>query len=119
MDELTSPSDVGGGTAAPPSTQPEPLAADSDPGSWAEEREFHVLVRLHGGEALELESFTDEAEADARARGVISELTKSTQWPCIRGRYVRPESVVSVEIDERRPKVWSGSALRGRWAQKP
>src|SRR5919204_3773160 len=119
MDELTPSTDVvAEAVVGPPSAQRGPVPDDADPGVWAEEREFHVVVRLQGGEALELESFTDESEADACAREVIANLTKSAEWPRIRSRYVRPESITSVEVDERRPKVWSGSAARGRWAKK-
>ena len=116
MDEPKTSGIAEGG--ASPSAHPEP-ASDADAGIWAEEREFHVVVRLQDGEALELEAFMDEDEADARAREVVQTLTESTEWPRIRGRYLRPESVTSVAVDERRPKVWSGSALRGRWAKKP
>jgi hypothetical protein len=119
MDELTPTTDLAAGALAPPAVQPGPAPADTEDGVWAEEREFHVVVRLQGGEELELEAFMDEDAADARAREVIAEVTESGEWPKIRGRYVRPESVASVEVDERRPKVWSGSASRGRWAKKP
>lgn len=117
MDELTPSTDLPGSAMEPPSAQPSPVP-DSETGVWEEEREFHIIVRLQGGEALELESFMDEDAADAYAREVIARLTNSDEWPRIRGRYVRPESVTSVEVDERRPKVWSGSAVRGRWANK-
>lgn len=117
MDDFTPSNDLPGGVTDPPSVQPSPVP-DSETGVWEEEREFHIVVRLQGGDALEIESFVDEEAADAYAREVVAQLTKAEEWPRIRGRYVRPESVTSVEIDERRPKVWSGSAVRGRWANK-
>lgn len=100
-----------------PTAPVEESLGEPENGVWAEEHEFHVLVRMEGGEALELESFPDEESADARARELIASLSEAKEWPRIRGRYVRPDSVTSVEVDERRPKVWSGSAVRGRWAK--
>jgi hypothetical protein len=69
--------------------------------AWAEERFFRVLFHLEGGESVEVGSFPDAESAEARARELVTQLAEGA-WPHVRSRYLRPETVLSVEVSERR-----------------
>jgi hypothetical protein len=43
--------------------------------------------------------FDDFEAAKERARALMSELQQSTEWPFLSGRYVRPEAIVSLDVD--------------------
>jgi hypothetical protein len=77
---------------------------------WTEEKLFRVLLSLAGGDYVEVDSFATEEEAEACAKELAERLAESTEWPRIRGRYLRPETIVAVEISERRR--WGGSSAR-------
>lgn len=77
---------------------------------WTEEKLFRVVLNLVGGDFVEVDSFAAEAEAEMCARGLAESLAESNEWPRIRGRYLRPETITAVEISERRR--WGGSSAR-------
>ena len=58
-----------------------------------------VLVRLENGERIEVGDFDGFEAAKKRARGLMAELGQSAEWPFLSGRYVRPEAIVSIDID--------------------
>ncbi len=60
-----------------------------------------VVVRLVGDEELELGTFRARDEAVERAKEVIAALSAAEsagEWPEFEGRYLRPGSIVSVDI---------------------
>ena len=60
-----------------------------------------LVVRLLGGEELELGSYTDRDEAVAAARELMtrfSEAETSGEWPDVDGRFVRPGAVASIDV---------------------
>jgi hypothetical protein len=69
--------------------------------AWAEESLFRVLLHLEGGEVVEAGSFPDAETAEARARELVTLLAERA-WPHIKSRYLRPETVLAVEVSERR-----------------
>jgi hypothetical protein len=73
--------------------------AEAEP--WAEESFFRVVLHLEGGESVEAASFPDAESAEARARELVTHLAERA-WPRIRSRYLRPETILSVEVSERR-----------------
>jgi hypothetical protein len=77
---------------------------------WAEERLYRVLLNLDSGDWVEVDSFATEDEAEECAKGLADRLATTTEWPRIRGRYLRPETITAVEISERRR--WGGSSAR-------
>ena len=77
---------------------------------WNEERLYRVLLNLSGGDWVEVDSFATETEAEACAQGLAEQLATTSEWPRIRGRYLRPETITAIEISERRR--WSGSSAR-------
>ena len=77
---------------------------------WSEERLFRVLVNLDGGDWVEADSFGTEEEAEECAKELADRLARTAEWPRIRGRYLRPETITAIEISERRR--WGGSSAR-------
>jgi hypothetical protein len=59
-----------------------------------------VFLRLSTGERVEAGSFDDMGAAKARAAEVVREVSQGERtWPFCAGRYIRPEAIVSVDID--------------------
>ena len=77
---------------------------------WNEERLYRVLLSLSGGDTVEVDSFATETEPEACAQELAERLAGTTEWPRIRGRYLRPETITAIEISERRR--WGGSSAR-------
>jgi hypothetical protein len=84
---------------------------------WNEERLYRVLLNLSSGDWVEVDSFASEAEAEACAQGLAEQLAATTEWPRIRGRYLRPETITAIEISERRR--WGGSSARAAAFEAP
>ena len=60
-----------------------------------------VVVRLLGGEQLDLASYENRDEAVAAARElmtVFSAAEAAGEWPEVEGRFVRPGSVASIDV---------------------
>jgi hypothetical protein len=59
-----------------------------------------VFVRLSNGERVEAGSFDDIAVARTRAEEVVQQVSQSDNgWPFFGGRFIRPEAIVSVDVD--------------------
>ena len=59
-----------------------------------------VFVRLANGDRIEVGSFDDHAAAKAQAREVVRRLSSAEEgWPFFASRFVRPDAVVSVDVD--------------------
>ena len=89
----------------------EPAAAEE---AWAEESFFRVVLHLGGGEWVEVGSFGDEEGAESCARELVTQLAER-RWPRVKSRYLRPETILSVEVSERRR--YTGSPTRAAWGQ--
>ena len=86
--------------------EPEPLAAQPEPQSVEESQPstHFVLVRLTDGETLQVGEFATAAEATACAQeavGQISAAASDASWPLFAGRYLRPDTIASVDLLER------------------
>jgi hypothetical protein len=59
-----------------------------------------IAIRLTNGEIVAVGEADDEERAQAIGQAVISDLAGATsdQWPFFSGRYLRPETIVSVDI---------------------
>jgi hypothetical protein len=60
-----------------------------------------VVIRLLGGEQLELASYEDRDAAVAAARELMtlfSGAEAAGEWPEVEGRFVRPGSVASIDV---------------------
>jgi hypothetical protein len=81
---------------APAAPAPPPVAPTAAPRAGVGAR---VLIRLENGERIEVGEFEGFEEAKGRARELMAELRQSAEWPFLSGRYVRPEAIVSIDID--------------------
>jgi hypothetical protein len=96
---------------APPAPRPEPFvtlpvpepptapapAAFAPPAAVPVHR---VGVRLTTGELIEVAAHEDEAGARAEATALMRYLRDGRgDWPFLAGRFVRPETIVSIDVD--------------------
>ena len=74
---------------------------------------FNVMLRLSGGERIEAGSFAVESEAHGFAKELIGVAASGgVDWPRIDDRYVRPETIVSVDVERDEQPRWTGSTGR-------
>ena len=60
-----------------------------------------VVLRLLGGEQLELAAYDDRDEAVAAARELMTRFSgaeSAGEWPELDGRFIRPGSVASIDV---------------------
>ena len=77
----------------------ESILAERTAAATAETR--RVVVRLLGGEELELGSYDDRDEAVTAARELMSRFSAaeaSGEWPDVDGRFMRPGAVASIDV---------------------
>jgi hypothetical protein len=58
-----------------------------------------IFLRLSNDERISAGTFESEEAAEARARELMTALDEGGDWPRIEGRYVRPEAVVSIDVE--------------------
>jgi hypothetical protein len=66
----------------------------------------YVVVRLREGEALRIGEHGDAAEASAQAANAVAQISaaaSSGTWPLFAGRYLSPDTIVSVDLLEESP----------------
>jgi len=81
---------------------------------------YEVSLRLSDGERVPVGSFGDPQKAREYARDVVKHLSDETEgWPFFSGRFLRPDSIVSVDIvPVGEPDRWLGSSVRSNWASR-
>jgi hypothetical protein len=92
----TSPAPAVAPEPEPPAAEAAPAPIQSTPRADVAAR---VLVRLENGERIEVGHFEGFEPAKTRARALMAELRQAAEWPFLSGRYVRPEAIVSIDID--------------------
>jgi hypothetical protein len=106
---------------APDPVEPEPLA-EPQPELEPEPAAMHaVVLRLQEGEVLDVGTFATAAEAAARAQEVVREIATAQSeksWPFFGERYLRPDTIVSVDLIETQADRWRGSSIRSQWAKQ-
>ena len=76
-----------------------PKPAVAEPAAGAETR--RIVLRLLGGEQLELAVYDDRDEAVAAARELMTQFSAAEaagEWPELDGRFIRPASVASIDV---------------------
>jgi hypothetical protein len=59
-----------------------------------------VTIRFVGNECVEIASHADAVAAKAAAQALVAQLSQERgEWPFVGGRFVRPEAVLSVDVD--------------------
>lgn len=81
---------------------PTPTLAETAVASTAAPVETRrVVLRLLGGEQLELAGYDDRDEAVAAARELMTRFSAAEaagEWPELDGRFIRPGSVASIDV---------------------
>jgi hypothetical protein len=97
------PPPTNGGAAEPR----EPAAAEVEP--WEPGGLFRVIFNLADGEWVEIGSFESGDAAETCAHEAAAELAAGGSWPRVGNRYLRPDTILSIEISERRRLTGSAS----------
>jgi hypothetical protein len=82
--------------------EPEPAPAPTPAPAPAAQPVFVVRGRLVDGEDVEIASVEDASEAQRIALDAMRACARAagSDWPVLNGRYVRPESIVAIEVAE-------------------
>jgi hypothetical protein len=97
------------GSTTEPTPEPETvpdspvfLAAPAEPvGDEAVDSGRRLVVRLLGGDELELGDFEDRGDAVEAAHELVARFSSaeaSGEWPEVEGRFLRPASIASVDV---------------------
>jgi hypothetical protein len=85
-----------------PEPEPAPVAVASEETEPAAAEQlqvvFQVLACLSNGERIEIARVHDAAEAKAAATDAMRSLKADGDWPLFSGRFVRPETIVSIDV---------------------
>jgi hypothetical protein len=73
---------------------PAPPAVDTTP--------WRLTIRLSNGERVEAGDFPDQEAAKLEARTIMSQVADADgdDWPFVNGRFLKPDTIVSVDIAE-------------------
>jgi fused signal recognition particle receptor len=96
-----------------PVPEPEPeveTTADAEPvvkitlepsaGTVSETKQkANVFVRLTSGERISAGDFEGQEAAERRARELMIAIDAHGDWPCVDGRFIKPDAVVSIDVD--------------------
>ena len=78
--------------------EPDPQPAQSE--QPALQTVARVYAKLTTGERIQVASFPELVEARQRAEAIVRDLSgERPEWPCFAGRFVRPEAIVSVDVE--------------------
>ncbi len=86
-----------------PGPEPAPVApAASEPPAAANGAGFTVSVRLTSGERLNVAECGDIGEAKGYAKALTKQLgtTDSDDWPFVNGRFLKPDTILSVDVEQ-------------------
>ena len=76
-----------------------PVEAKFDRSDWQPSELRRVLIRLAGGELVQVGTAPNRESAMTLARSVIAEIRQPTgEWPLINDRLFRPDAIVSVDV---------------------
>ena len=93
--------------AEPPvDAEPEP-APEPQPGPLVEPVAessvvWRMTIRLTNGEGVEAGDFSDQNAAKEEAKAIMTQIADAdaAEWPFVNGRFLKPDSIVSVDIAE-------------------
>ena len=89
--ETPAPAPAPPAAPAAPAPAPEPQAV--------EEVTAEVFIRLSSGERIVVGAFDGQDAAEQCARELMAALDSEGDWPQIEGRYIRPDAVVSIDVE--------------------
>ena len=56
-------------------------------------------MRLTSGERISAGAFDSQEAAERRARELMIAVDAHGDWPCVDGRFIKPDAVVSIDVD--------------------
>jgi len=59
----------------------------------------NVLLCLTNGERIPVEAFDEQDSAKQRARDLSQELQATSEWYLVGARFIRPDAVVSIDLE--------------------
>ena len=85
----------------PAAEEPEPAPQALEPPAETSTM-WRMTIRLTNGERVEAGDFPDQAAAKLEARTIMSQVADadSDEWPFVSGRFLKPDTIVSVDIAE-------------------
>ena len=85
----------------PAAEEPEPAPQAFEPPAETSTM-WRMTIRLTNGERVEAGDFPDQAAAKLEARTIMSQVADadSDEWPFVSGRFLKPDTIVSVDIAE-------------------
>jgi hypothetical protein len=89
-----------------PESEPEPEPEAEAESEAAEAPKYSVLVRLRDGETLQIGELATADEASALAQDAVGQISSAAgngTWPLFAGRYLSPDTIVSVDLHEESP----------------
>ena len=94
----TAPVEEAPAPAAPEAAAPEAAASANGAG-------FRVSIRLTSGERVTVSECSDIGEAKGYAKALTTQLgtTDPDDWPFVNGRFLKPDTIVSVDVDVDEP----------------
>ena len=104
-----SPTQAGSARTTTPVATPKPVAAPAPtpvvqahtaaaPAATPVAIPTQLLVRLTNGELIDVGTFPSHEGAKVKARQMTRELEESRVWPFLDARYIRPDSIVSIDL---------------------
>jgi Type II secretion system (T2SS), protein E, N-terminal domain len=81
---------------------PEDFEDDTSPPAESPAAGYRVSIRLTSGEKLTVADCEDLGEAKGYAKALTKQLgaTEADDWPFVNGRFLKPDTIVSVDIEE-------------------
>jgi hypothetical protein len=75
---------------------------DSPPPAAASGATFRVSIRLMSGERMTVAECEEIGEAKGYAKALTKQIgaTDSEDWPFVNGRFLKPDTIVSVDVEE-------------------
>ncbi len=113
--EAAEQAEAAGFTDASPEPAGSQAAGEEEPGAKTGTSEYELVLRLVDGDRISIGTHDSIEEAQQQAGEVAKQFaeTKDGGWPFIAGRFLRPETIVSIDI-EQHGTGWGGSGSRGR-----
>jgi hypothetical protein len=81
---------------------PEDFEDDTPPPAASPGAPYRVSIRLTSGERMTVAECEDVGEAKGYAKALTKQLgaTDSDDWPFVNGRFLKPDTIVSVDVEE-------------------
>ncbi len=96
-----------------------PIEPPTSPGEEARsaevlEGQYELVLRLVDGDRISIGTFASLDEARGQAGEVVKQFAevKEGSWPFIGGRFLRPDTIVSIDVEEEHGTSWGGSNAR-------